>query len=105
VRKTEDGKVELSQAALAAVVTACLAVGSGGAFYATRGTATSAGQSQAVTASNLLDVRVAILEERARLSAETLAEIKQTLRDIQSGVSAVDKKIDKHLSLSHDPGR
>ena len=92
-----DGKFELTPAILGTIIATCLAIGSGGAFYAVRGGATSAKQDAAVTQSSLLDVRVAILEERARLSAEALTEIKQSLREIQAGVLAVDKRIERHV--------
>jgi len=92
-----DGKFELTPAILGTIIAACLAVGSGGAFYAARGGATAAKQDAAVTQSSLLDVRVAILEERARLSAEALTEIKQSLREIQAGVVALDKRLERHV--------
>jgi hypothetical protein len=93
-----DGKLELSPAVLGTIITACLAAGSGGAVYFTHGGATASGQAQAVTQGNLLDVRVAILEERARLSAESLTEIKQGVREIKAAAEAIDKKLDRHLA-------
>ncbi len=69
-------------------------------MYVTRGGATASGQAQAVTQGNLLDVRVAILEERARLSAESLTEIKQGVKEIKAAADTIDKKLDRHLMLS-----
>jgi hypothetical protein len=89
-----DGKFELTPALLGTIIAACLAVGSGGAFYASRGGATSAGQAASISQTSQIDVRVAILEERARVAAESTAEIKQTLHEIQLGVAALEKKID-----------
>ena len=92
-----DGKLELTPAVLGTIIATCLAVGSGGAFFATRGGATAAGQASAAVTGNHTDARIATLEERARLSAEALTEIKQSLREIQAGVVALDKRIERHV--------
>jgi hypothetical protein len=89
-----DGKIELSPSVLGIIISACLAVGSGGAFYASRASADGPyTYEQAKVAAAMVetelnahrnqdDARDAVQNEQIRQLTERLARIEATLDKI-----------------------
>ena len=98
--RNDSGRLEISPAILGTIITACLAVGSGGAFAVSRGN-TSA-EASAVMRS---DSRIAVLEERSNAQGKRYDEIALALKELSGKMTEMNSKIDRHMSWERAKSR